>query len=361
MIKVNKAYLHYPKIMAGTELSTLRQVQRVSVSFNEEPSLLTEKERKHLRRGQFAFGSIYPYVFDGLANAATHYGKEIFKNDDENYYVLKLPIDDLCEFSLMGYERYNREHFIHELLRRGSTPDKEEAKHLRYIPLGKGKYISIQPLIIGLGGKAQETISPTDLKRLMNLKTYSESMQVIRTVTIYVLKALINPLFKGYSGGWFSCPTALQAKIVHTLHELIPRRIVEENPDHMKSIDEKFHKIRKYELGGRFLRNHFLYLNTKDNSGNTGYIDVNAIDFWEHVSPSEIKIDGKHGYLRDWRRAREKIEAANSFFEIMENRGRMGGAKAFPVACPRKVYYHKDDATYRIYYKRNPEITLKRK
>jgi hypothetical protein len=62
--------------MAYTELGSQRQLEKISTDRGQTWATLTDKERKDLRRGQFAFGSLYPYVFDGLANAATHYGKD---------------------------------------------------------------------------------------------------------------------------------------------------------------------------------------------------------------------------------------------------------------------------------------------
>ncbi len=227
--------------------------------------------------------------------------------------------------------------------------------------MNRGEYISIQPLIIGFKTKTQDEIPLAEIKKLINLKTYSKHTKVINTVIIFILQPLLNPIFPGNDKGWFHCPTALQAKIKHTLQELTPKRIVEATPDHIKSIDEKFHKIRCYELEGHFLQKYYLYLNTQDGSQNTNYLTVDAIDLWEHVSPSEIIVNRGYKYLRDWSKAREKLEAANEFYKAMETRGLMEGAKAFPTTQPKGVYYHKDKQTYRIYYKRSPEFTRKRK
>jgi hypothetical protein len=338
--------------MAYTELGSQRQLEKISTDLGQTWITLTDRERKDLRRGQFAFGSLYPYVFDGLANAATHYGKEVFSSHDKYYYVIELPIDELCHLSLMEYERYNREHFISELLRRGSTTDKEEAQHLRYIPIAKGRYISIQPLIIGFGKAAQEEIPTGKLKRLTNLITYSEHTQVINTVIIYILKPLIEPIFGGHDGGWFSCPNALQAKIIHTLKTLKP---------HEQTREKKFRPVSYCDLDPIMLRKYYLYLNTQDGSQNTNYIKADAVDLWEHVSPAEIKVNGGYKYIRDWPVAQKKLEAANRFFGVMETRGLMEGAKAFPAVRPKKTYHHKDTQAYRVYYKRSSEIRLKKK
>jgi hypothetical protein len=109
------------------------------------------------------------------------------------------------------YQTHNKEHFIHELLRRGATSDKTENNHLRCIPLSqeKGNYISIQPLIIGFTQKPQEEMTIAEIQGMKNLKTFSEKTKKIRNVVIFALKPLIDPLFEGYAGGWFSCPSAL--------------------------------------------------------------------------------------------------------------------------------------------------------
>ncbi len=320
--------MHFPKRMAYTELGSQRQVEKISTDWGETWATLTDKEKKDLKRGQFAFGSLYPYVFDGLANAATHFPK-LFQPHNKYYYFLEMPIDNWCDLSLMEYQEHSREHFMHELLRRGSTTDKEEAEYLRCIPIRKGDYISTQPLVIGFSQKTQEEISSGELKRLMNLKTYSKCTKVIRTVFFLVFKPLINPLFNGHGGGWFSCPNALQAKIVHTLQTLtIHERIM-----------EKFHPVSYCDLDALFIRKYFLHLNSIDGYQKANYITANAIDLWEHVSPAELIVNSGYKYIRNWCKSREKLEAANRFFEVMETRGLMEGAKAFPVAYPRKAYY----------------------
>jgi hypothetical protein len=321
-------------------------VERISTDWGQNKTTLTDRERKDLKSAQFAFGSLSPYIFDGLANAATHCPK-LFQETDENYYVIKLPIEDLYQLSLMGYERYNREYFMHELLRRGNITDINEVQHLRFIPIERGTYVSAQPLMLVFRQKNQEEIPRAELKRLMNLTTYNEHIKIIKTVFIYALKALINPIFKGYAGGWFSCPNALQAKIVHTLKTRPP----------IKEAIDKFGLNYFGDLEPRFLRKYFLYLNSLDGSQKTSHIDVNAIDLLEHVAPAEIKVDKGYTYIRDGLGVRCKLEKANRFFTIMETEGLMKGAKAFPTG----VYHYMKEQKYRIYYKRSPEITLKKK
>jgi hypothetical protein len=79
------------------------------------------------------------------------------------------------------------------------------------------------------------------------------------------------------------------------------------------------------------------------------------------VLPSELNINGDRKYIRDWYKARNKLEAANRFFEVMETRGLMEGAKAFPTSSPKTIYCSKNDTRYRIYFKRSHESTLKEK
>jgi hypothetical protein len=331
--------MHYSKQIAFAEGGSPRQVQKLRNDWSENWISLTDNERKQLRRGQFAFGSIYPYTFDGLSNIATHY-PELFQNHDENYYVVKLEVEDWCNFSMMKYQEYNKGYFIHELLKRGSTSDVGEAKYLRCIPIEKGNYISIQPLVIGFTQKTKEELSPLELKKLMNLKTFNECTKTIRTVTIYVLKPLIDPIFEGYTGGWFSCPSALQAKIIHTLKT------------------DKQHLFDNLEP--LWARKYFLYLNLHDGSHDKNSVEVDAIDLCEHVAPSEINANGSYTYIRDWNRVREKLEKANKFFMTMETKGLMKGAKAYPITCPNGVYYNQETKKYLIYFKRSTNFELKK-
>jgi hypothetical protein len=348
-------YSRYPKTIAYAETNSAGQVKRIVRYANQEYTLLTDEERKKLKRSQFAFGSLYPYVFDGLTYIATHH-KELLKEVDDLYYKLELPIDELCLASLSRYQKYNREYFIHELLRQGRTSSKEEEKHLRCIPLGDGKQVSIQPLIIGLVGKTQETISPTDLKKLMNLTTYSEHTQVINTVRLYVLKILIDPIFDGSDGGWFFCPTALQAKIVSMLKTQPP----------MKDLMDKFNPYYYGDLNALKLRKYYLLINSIDGSKESHYIEVDAIDLWEHVSPGEIIRNSGYANIRDWEVKRQILQKANRFFTDMEAETMMAGAKAFPAENPRDrlkgVFYDPKTKKYRIYFKRSQEyLRLKEK
>jgi hypothetical protein len=335
-LPLNKPFSKYPKPMANTELGSLRQVQKISKSFDERPTLLTDEEREQLKRGQFAFGSIYPYTFDGLAYVATH-APNLLQPHDKHYYVLELSIDDWCGMCLGKYQTHNKEHFIHELLRRGATTDKDEAKHLRCIPIGKGEYISFQPLMIGFTQKTQRELPPSKLKRLMNLRTFNENTKITQKVTIYVLKLLIEPFFYENVGGWFSCPSALQAKINHTLKT---------DGQHLFN-----------GLEPLFLRKYFLYLNIHDGSHDTNYVEVDAIDLCEHISPAEVNTGV--GYIRNWKRVREKLTKANEFFKAMETQGLMEGAKAYPTTWPKGVFYDQPTKKYKIYFKRDPQLTLK--
>jgi hypothetical protein len=314
--------------MAYTETGSSHQVREVNTD---------DKERKKLQRSRFAFGSIYPYTFDGLAYIAT-YNPKLFRPGGDNYYVLEnIQINDWCNICLGEYRTHSKEHFIHELLRRGSPTDKDEAKNLRCIPKGKGKYISFQPLMIGFEQKTQEELSTLELKRMTNLRTFNEDTQKITTVSIYVLRQLVSPLFKKHSkGGWFPCPSALQAKIKHTL-----------KTDEQHLFDG---------LEPLFLRKYFLYLNLHDGSYNDNVMKLDATDLCEHVVPAEINADG---YIRNWNRVREKLTKANEFFEVMETQGLMKGAKAYPTTCLKGVYYEKLTKKFHIHFRRDPQFTFK--
>jgi hypothetical protein len=174
----------------------------------------------------------------------------------------------------------------------------------------------------------------------MNLRTFNENTKITQKVTIYVLKLLIEPFFYEDVGGWFSCSSALQAKINHTL-----------KTDEQHLFDG---------LEPLFLRKYILCLNLHDGSYNTNYVEVDAIDLCEHVAPSEINANGSYTYIRNWNRVREKLEKANKFFMAMETKGLMKGAKAYPITCPNGVYYNQETKKYRIYFERSTNFELKK-
>jgi hypothetical protein len=43
----------------------------------------------------------------------------------------------------------------------------------------------------------------------------------------------------------------------------------------------------------------------------------------------------------------------------METQGLMKGAKAYPTTWPKGVFYDQPTKKYRIYFKRDPKLTLK--
>jgi hypothetical protein len=75
------------------------------------------------------------------------------------------------------------------------------------------------------------------------------------------------------------------------------------------------------------------------------YIDRNAVDLWEHVSPAKVIKDGKYKNIRDWEQAAKKIETANRIFTEMTKEGLMAGARVFPKAAT----YTKETKQYRIF------------
>jgi hypothetical protein len=92
---------------------------------------------------------------------------------------------------------------------------------------------------------------------------------------------------------------------------------------------------------------------------------VDAIKLWEHVSPSEINVNGSYKNLRDWNKARIKLENANKFFSTMEEQGLIKGAKAHPAintkgTYPKGIFYHQEIKKYQIYFKRSPEVPFKK-
>ncbi len=141
---------------------------------------LTETERKQLSRSQFAFGSIYPYTFDGLAYIATHYeelseeyGREIIKDAGDYLYQVELPFDDFIHCCLLNWtdsKKYPKE----EMRRYVAGSKTNEHKFFRCVPVAKGKYLMTQPLKISFMHKLQSAI---DAKFPDGLYAYQRTQQ----------------------------------------------------------------------------------------------------------------------------------------------------------------------------------------
>ncbi len=136
-------YSKYPKVIAYTETSSPRQVERFRQKADEDFYDLTETERKQLRRSQFAFGTIYPYTFDGLAYIATHhkelskkYDREIITDAGKYYYEVELPFNDFIHYCLLDWTDSKR-YLVDELLKLGKGKESDDYKFLRYIPIAR--------------------------------------------------------------------------------------------------------------------------------------------------------------------------------------------------------------------------------
>jgi hypothetical protein len=232
-------------------------------------------------------------------------------------------------------------YFRNELLKRDETQNKDEHEFLKYIPFAKGDYVSLAPIRIGFHYKMLAEMLDRECKKLVNLGILAKNMKIAKTIILYVLKPLLMPILsKNSLGGFFSVPSALQAKIDYAIQA------------------DKQHIFSK--VPPLFARKYYMFLNSHDGSNDTNYMLIKALDLWEHVSPSEIIVNRGYTYLRDEWEARKKLENANKFFAFMETQGLMKGAKAFPSindknnnTCPSGVYYHQDTKTYQIYFKRN--------
>jgi hypothetical protein len=200
---------------------------------------------------------------------------------------------------------------------------------------------------IGFRQRTLEKISPSKLRSRQNLTTFNRDIKVINTVLIQILKPLIDPIFEGEPGGWFSCPNALQAKIIHALF----------TAEKFTDLKETFKRLTPLTL-----RRFFLYLNSHDGSQDADHMDLNAVEFWEHVSPSKIIVNNGFKYIRDWDSALNELDIFNQFFAFMEDQGLMKGAKAFPYKLQknrsRRIYHDKRKQEYTILFKRSPEVPL---
>lgn len=162
---------NYPKQVMFTELSSKRQVKRLKKGIEiDRYKELSDDDRKYLKRSQFAFGSFYPYVFDGLSYIST-YCKDIICDKDKYFYSVELPLNNFIKCCLRNWTS-SKTYLRDELLanRFFSFDDKEaskkNAKFLRYVPISRGDYISIQPIMIGYRYKDGSDVSNLELNRV---------------------------------------------------------------------------------------------------------------------------------------------------------------------------------------------------
>ncbi len=338
------SYSKYPKVMAYTETGSPRQVKRFREKADEEFYDLTEAERKQLKRSQFAFGSIYPYTFDGLSYIATHnkelseeYGKKIVKNAGDYYYQVELPFNDFVNYCLLSWTN-SKKYLKNELRIHVAGLKTDEYKFFRYIPVAKGDYISGQPLIINFRRKNQFEMTALEIQRLKQIGRFNDEAKIVQNIVVLVAKPFLNPiLHKDIGQGWFSIPSAFQAKIDYLL-------------DNNPSIG----------LTSLFLRKYYMYLNTLDSSTKKPYISINAVDLWEHVSPSEVKlIGGKYKCVANWKEAKIKIKFAHKFFQKMKTSGVVSGSKLCPTTndnFPDGILAYQKTQQYKICYDRSSNL-----
>jgi hypothetical protein len=340
------AYSKYPKVIAYTETSSPRQVKRFRQKADEDFYDLTETERKQLRRSQFAFGTIYPYTFDGLAYIATHhkelskeYGREIVTDAGDYHFQIKLPFNGFIHYCLLNWID-SKKYFKEELRRYISGFKTDEHKFFRYIPISKGNYVLTQPLIISFHYKDQSKMTVLEVQRLRQIDKLDEGAKVIQDIAILIAKPLLNSIMhKGVGSGWFSVPSALQAKI--DIH-------LELNPN--------------VKLTSLFLRKYYLYLNTLDSSNNKSSMIVDAVDLWEHISPSEVKITGKkYKYIANWEVAKSKLKSAHKFFQGLKGSGVLAGSKLQPATntkFPDGLFAYQRTQQYKICYARSEKASI---
>jgi hypothetical protein len=342
----NYSYSKYPKAIAYTEIGSPRQVEKFRQKNDDTFYELTEAERKQLKRSQFAFGSIYPYMFDGLTYIATHrrelfkeYGKELITDAGDYHFQVKLPFNNFIHYCLLSWTA-SKKYLKEELRRYIAGLKSDEQKDFKCIPISKGNYVLTQPLIISFHYKSNSKMSELEAQRLKQLdRSYNEA-KIIQDIAILVAKPLLNSiLYKGIGSGWFSVPSALQAKIDTHL--------------------DLNHNVRLTSL---FLRKYYLYLNTLDGSTNNSYMFVDAVDLWEHISPSEVKIiNGKYKYIANWSEAKTKLKSAHKFFQELKTSGIMAGSKLQPAIdskFPDGLFAYQKTQQYKIYYTRGDKSPI---
>ncbi len=342
----NYSYSKYSKAIAYAETGSPRQVKRLRANQGENFYELTEAERKKLKRSQFAFGSIYPYIFDGLAYIATYrkelfkeYGKELITDAGDYHFQVKLPLKNFIHYCLLNWTA-SKKYLKEELRRYISGLKNDEQKDFRCIPISKGNYVLTQPLIISFHYKSKSKMSELEVQRLKQIYRSHDEIKIIQDIAILIAKPLLNSIMhKGVGSGWFSVPSALQAKIDTHL---------ELNPN--------------VKLTSLFLRKYYLYLNTLDSSNNKSSMIVDAVDLWEHISPSEVKITGeKYKYIANWEVAKSKLKSAHKFFQGLKGSGVLTGSKLQPATntkFPDGLFAYQRTQQYKICYARSEKASI---
>ncbi|OEG71618.1 hypothetical protein ATZ36_13660 [Candidatus Endomicrobiellum trichonymphae] len=337
----NYSYSKYPKRIAYAETSSPRQVKKIRSKNGDDFYELTEAERKQLKRSQFAFGTIYPYTFDGLTYIATHhkelskeYDKEIIKASGDYHYQVELPFTDFVYYCLLSWTG-SREYLKHELRMSVIGLKTDEYKFFRCIPIAKNKYISTQPLIVSFLYKPQSEMTELEIQRLKRINRFNQDTQIGQNIVIHIIKPFLNPiLHKDIGHGWFSIPSAFQAKIDHSL---------DINPN--------------IKLNSLFLRKYYLYLNTLDCSTDKTHMIIDAVDLWEHVSPSQVNlVNGKYKCINNWQEAKAKLKSAHNFFQEMKKSGVISGSKLYPAIdtnFPEGILAYQKTQPYPICYTRS--------
>ncbi len=333
-------------MIAYAETGSPRQVARLMANQGENFYELTEVERKQLKRSQFAFGSIYPYIFDGLTYIATYYkelskeyGKELITDAGDYHFQVKLPFKNFIHCCLLNWATSKK--YLKEELRRYTAGLKnDEQRDFRCIPISKGNYILTQPLIISFHYKSKSKMSELEVRRLKQIDRSSDEAKIIQDIAILVAKPLLNPiLYKGVGSGWFSVPSALQAKI-----------------------DTHLDLNHNTGLTSLFLRKYYLYLNTLDGSTDNLCMFIDAIDLWEHVLPSQVKItNGRYKYIANWNEAKAKLKAAHMFFQELKMSGIMSGSKLHPstdAKYPDGLFAYQKTQQYKICYTRGDKFNI---
>jgi hypothetical protein len=335
------SYSKYPKRVAYAETGSPRQVKEFSQKSGDNFYDLTEAERKQLKRSQFAFGTIYPYTFDGLAYITTHhkelsqkYGREIIKDAGKYLYEVELPFDDFVHYCLFNWTG-SGVYLKNELRRYVAGSKIDEYKFFRCIPVEKGKYLTTQPLKISFFHKNQSEMTKLEVQRLKQIDRFNDEAKIIQNIVIHIIKPFLNPILHEKIGqGWFFVPSAFQAKIDYLL---------DNNP--------------RIELTSLFLRKYYMYLNTLDGSTQKPYMLVDAVDLWEHVSPSEVKVTNeKYKYIANWESAKAKLKSAHMIFQLMKMSDTMTGSKLYPSIdnnFPDGILAYQRTQQYKVCYDRS--------
>jgi hypothetical protein len=350
-------YNKYPKMLAGTEITSRRQydISKIQMNNSEDITLLNKK-------GTFTFANAYPYIFDAVSALCTEYAtttyecpngeirKVIERQEDpiETHYRAILTLETFMKLALNKHTEYKKR-FLIQLLQFSNTSQK------KILPLQKGYNILTEPVRIDL--IKEENLTDSERRRFFNLKNRKDATKgkiVLIAIEFYkpLFECLLKTNQKGTLGGnYIQIPKALQAELDSTIDKL-------KQTSHLQDTKTKIdlENIKIKPVTAQKARATFLYLALHDNKKGQ-HIIIDTLDFADHCFPGyvERKNANKEQIPRPYIskknscNVREEIKNIIAIFQEMEKAGKMDNAQLIPIELDEHTaQYNHSSQKYRI-------------